>query len=313
MSKQQPSFDYLRPEQVHENIQEWVQDFCVRIESRIVDEKPGIPEEEIEKLRALLKDYKKLLDLHRGKIKLSETRLKEMDEAGLSVERVPEKTCLITVKLLQGLVSLAEWMQRIDSLHRQKKPVAGKENIVLGAQANLRFLSFFLSVQKEFDLDLRQLTDLYTQIFYKVTLAYELKLIDLQNFPPGILAAVRGFWYLKQGEYAEANFYVPSSDEDMYHGVDLIAEKKDETGNVLDRSLFQIKGRSKGKEASVFDLSDPQQIKDLEKALQNSELPDWDLEHHQRVLRQLMEYRDAEQKKHDFKIHAYWVEVLLEY
>jgi len=55
-----------------------------------------------------------------------------MNEAGLSVERIPEKTCLITVKLLQGLISLAEWMQRIDSLHRQKKPVAGKENIVLG-------------------------------------------------------------------------------------------------------------------------------------------------------------------------------------
>lgn len=301
------------PERIHEEIIPWVQDFCEKIESHIVDQKPGIPEEEIAYLKQMLNDYQKVLDVRRDAIKLSAIRLGEIQERGIDIENISEETCFGTVQLLRALISLTEYLRRIDQLEKSDTPMRGKENIMLGAQANIRFLNFFLAMQKEYDLDLRELTELYTQVFYKTSLAQELKLVDIQNFPPGILAAVRAFWYLKQDQYRDANFHVPSTEEDMYHGVDLVCEKKDTDGTITEQNLFQIKGRNKGGDVSLFDVSDAKQVDELEKTLKEQGLPDWDFEHHMKVLHELIEYRDTLQRKNDYPVKAYWVEVLMEY
>ncbi len=311
--KQNSLTNALRPERIQKDVVPWVQDFCVKIETHIVDNKPGIPKEEIVHLRQTLSDYQRVLDVKMGKIKLSEARLQEIQERGIDIENVSEETCFGTMQLLRALVSLAEYLERVEEINRSGAAMRGEENIKLGAQANIRFLNFFLKMQKQYNLELHELTDLYTQIFYKTSLAYELKLVDIQNFPPGILAAVRAFWYLKHNDYQESEFHVPSVEEDMYHGVDLICEKKDESGEITEQSLFQIKGRNKGGEASVFDVSDSSQVAELERTLREQNLPDWDIEHHMRVLRQLVEYQNELQKKSAHPVKAYWVEVLMEY
>ena len=308
-----PSINSLQPERIQKDVVPWIQDFCVKVEAHIVDNKPGIPKEEIAHLRQTLNDYQKVLDVKMDKIKLSEARLQEIRERGIDIDNISEETCSGTMLLLRALVSLAEYLERVEELNRSNAAMRGEENIKLGAQANIRFLNFFLKIQKQHDLNLSELTDVYTQIFYKTSLAYELKLVDIQNFPPGILAAVRAFWYLKHNDHQESEFHVPSVEEDMYHGVDLICEKKDESGKITEQSLFQIKGRNKGGEASVFDVSNSLQVTELEKKLREQNLPDWDLEHHLRVLRQLIKYQNELQKKSAYPVKAYWVEVLMEY
>ncbi len=303
----------LQPERIQKDVVPWVQDFCVKIETHIVDNKPGIPKEEIAHLRQTLSDYQRVLDVKMGKIKLSEARLQEIQERGVDLDNISEETCSGTMQLLRALVSLAEYLERVEKLNQSGAAMRGEENIKLGAQANIRFLNFFLKAQKQYNLDLRELTDVYTQIFYKTSLAYELKLVDIQNFPPGILAAVRAFWYLKHNGYQESDFHVPSVEEDMYHGVDLICEKKDESGEIVEQNLFQIKGRNKGGEASMFDVSDSSQVTELEKTLREQNLPDWDMEHHLRVLHQLIKYRNELQGKSAYPVRAYWVEVLMEH
>ncbi len=311
--KRTPPIEALQMERIHEHALSWVSHFCEQIELRIVDHKAGITAEEIGFLQQTLDDYQKLLDVQRGKIKLSEKRLTEIHERIPESETLTEETCSGTVRLLQALVSLAIYMAKIDELDKAGKPLQGKENIKLGAVANIKFLNFFLAMQKEYDLNIQELTELYTQVFYQSSIAHELQLIDFQNFPPGILAAVRAYWYLKQGSYQDADFHVPTPEEDMYHGVDLVCEKKDEQDNITEQSLFQVKGRNKGGEATVFDVSDGQQLAELKKTLEKQKLPDWDLEHHLSVLQKLIEYRDELQKGKDYPIKAYWVEVLMEY
>ncbi len=311
--KRTPPIGALQAERIHEHALTWVSHFCEYIELHIVDGKPGVTKEELGFLRQTLDDYQKLLDVQRGKITLSEKRLAQIRERIPESETITEEICTGTVRLLQALVSLMEYMERIDQLNKSDKPLQGRENIKLGAVANIKFLNFFLAMQKEYGLDIRELTELYTQIFYQSSIAHELRLIDFQNFPPGILAAVRAYWYLKQEKYQEADFHVPTPEEDMYHGVDLVCEKKDEQGNITEQNLFQVKGRNKGGEATVFDISNAEQLTQLEQILKEQHLPDWDFEHHMKVLRQLIEYRDRIQKEKEYPVNAYWVEVLMEY
>lgn len=308
-----PQMEALQPERIHEHALSWVSHFCEQIELHIVDHKAGITEEEIGFLQQTLDDYQKLLDVQRGKIKLSEKRLAQIRERIPESETMPEETCAGTVRLLQALVSLARYMAKIDELHKADKPSQEKETVILGAAANIKFLNFFLAMQKEYGLDIRELTELYTQVFYQSSIAHELQLIDFQNFPPGILAAVRAYWYLKQSSYQNADFHVPTPEEDMYHGVDLVCEKKDDQGAITEQSLFQVKGRNKGGNATVFDVSDGQQLAELRKTLEEQKLPDWDLEHHLQVLQKLIKYRDELQKGKAYPVKAYWVEVLMEY
>ncbi len=197
MLQRNPPITALREHAVHENIREWIQNICVTLERRIVDMHRGVSLEEIEKLRDALHDYKKMLGVHRGKIRITQTVLDNLASRGLSLEELPEQTCFITVELLQALIAVAEYINRIDEKDKNEQPIE-YEDYKLGSQANLQFVDFFIKVQKECGFEPEEVFELYKDIFYKNSLMYELQLVSLGNFPPGILAAMRAYWYLHE-------------------------------------------------------------------------------------------------------------------
>lgn len=311
-----PPITALKPERIDIGVLPWMEDVCTTIEKQLVDNQPGISEETIDRIKQTLDDYQKILNLKREKITLSEKRIQDIKSRIPNADFLSEETCAGTVRLLQALASLLDYLHRADELEREGKSIRKDvdiQDIKLGAQANTRFLNFFLSMQKEYGLDLKELTELYTQIFHKTSLMSELKMIDIQYFPPGILAAVRAFWFLKQTNYQDAQFHVPTIEEDMYNGVDLVCEREDEKGDIAEQTLFQIKGRNKGGDASLFDVSDLGQIAKLKQTLKEQNLPEWDYEHHMAVLGKLIAYRDKLQREKPYPVKAFWVEVLMEY
>jgi len=309
MLQRNPPITALREHAAYENILEQIRDVCVTLERRIVDMHRGVPLEEIEKLRATLRDYKKVLDVRRGKIRVAQSVLDELASRGLSLEELSEQTCFITVELLQALIAVSEYINRIDERDKNEQPIE-YEDYKLGSRANLQFVDFFMKVQKECGFEPEEVFNLYKDIFYKNSLSFELQLVSLGNFPPGILAAMRAYWYLHEKKYPDAVFYVPTVSEDVDHAVDLICDNKNEDGDITEKCLFQIKGRRRAKQAKMYDISDPKQWELLMQAIQV--LSDVDQHEHKAAIGRLRDYQQQLQKAAKYPIRAFWVEVIME-
>ncbi|MEW5805364.1 MAG: hypothetical protein AB1721_01380 [Patescibacteria group bacterium] len=298
---------------------EKIKQILIAIEQNILDNLPGATQEQINWLKQEINNYKTLKKVQkaiRKNERLSQNNLSVLEKADLNPETIPYENCLVILEFLQAILAVAEYTtQAIEENWPQKNKEREKpslEFIEKGTRANLQFIDFFLKAKRHFNLSPEQLFDFYFRIFgYSRSsdgLSQELKIVGLDSFPPGILAALRALVYL-ENERPDETFYTPTIQQDMYYGVDLVSEKRDEAGNTLGMSLYQIKGRNKGKEADVFDLSNDEDRKKLDQAI--AELPDWDQEHHRKVLDNLLYYQKELQQKTDYPVRAYWVEVLM--
>ncbi len=214
---------------------------CVELVNKNVDGKPGV---DVKMLGRLLDYGKKCESEYLDYVK----KLPEGD-VGIGNETIVYQNMTadqlyVTSQLLGAIGATMSFVETIgkDVKPREKGQKLTIDQALLAAEANRSFTEFFMNIQQRFDLNEENLEGIFNSIFSDSNLEQELEGAREKTFPGGIMAVIRSYMALREiaekDNWPKGNFRLPSAEEDVYFGVDLIWESED--GSV--RKAFQIKG-----------------------------------------------------------------------
>ncbi|NMC35652.1 hypothetical protein GYA49_01265 [Candidatus Beckwithbacteria bacterium] len=176
-----------------------------------------------------------------------------LQRQGLNPEEISHNELLIIVELSEAITSTYRLCEAVDpKLERE----GGRQEIStenLGAKANIEFADFFIKIHQQFDLGQDELEGLFVNIFknYDLKKAYQGR--AMENFPIGILAALRAYLYLYEQKKGQGTFKLPTVEQDTLHAVDLIWE--DEEGKI---ECYEIKSNPVTDEVELFNITAPE-------------------------------------------------------
>ena len=311
-----------RPVIEHLDMQKLIELFR-SFEAHIVDNRPGINSEQREWIIAQKNLYAELRKIKQAEAEnrpISPLRREAILAQGIDPETIELTTATILHDFFSTIGDVAEYLtaalEEDYPLKHRRGDKPSFELMGLGAKANISFLRFFLRTQKMLHLADDEVSRLYFTLFaygHQDNLRAEMGLVDLDNFPPGILAALRAYFELKSHADSNTHFKVPQLNEDLNWGVDLVSETHDETGKkLMAKGLYQIKGRNTKQKTEIFDLSKQADRTRLEDMING--LPLGKQQTYRQSRDTLMAYRDKEQERVHEKnpqciVTAYWVEV----
>lgn len=214
---------------------------CVKLVNKNVDGKPGVGEGRLNRLLSYgEKCESEYLDFVKS---LPEGDIGKGNKT-IVYNKMTADQLFVTSQLLGAIGST---MSFVETIGKDEKPREKGEKLPIGqallvAEANRSFTEFFMNIQQRFDLNEENLEGIFNSIFSDSNLEQELEGAREKTFPGGIMAVIRSYMALREiaekDNWPKGNFRLPSAEEDVYFGVDLIWESDD--GTV--RKAFQIKG-----------------------------------------------------------------------
>jgi hypothetical protein len=313
-------------------------EICAKIETAIVDSAPGFNEQDRQYLKSAFEactDYRNVLRKVAQNEPMAEGKQAEawqnLRGSGLfdyeqepSGSQIPGFLRMISTTrvLLQAIIAVVDYIEAFDP-HRPKPTSRERakteipNDVILGAEANIKFLDFFIAANERLGLSRLEQLEIFNLLFNKnsLSLARELKLVGNWQFPAGVWAGVKGYWHLKE---AHPDFVLRTpkdANEDVRWGVDLIGERQ-EKGRLAEIRLYQIKGRSR-EGVDIFDLSQEEDIARLREKIQS--LPEHDRDIHENALASIKQYarlrqkREADSGNPDCQVTPFWVETFADF
>jgi len=311
---------------------------CSKIEARVVDNAPGIGQDDRQYLVGALEACTRYRNILRNQAdgkptstaKSSEAwqRLDELNLFDYAEEPTPGETpgflkmISITRNLLHAIIAVIDYMHEFNpGRHNPTKAERARKEIppdvTLGAKANIEFLNFFIALNERLELSRLEQFEIFNLLFNKrsLSLAKELELVGNWQFPAGVWAGVKGYWHLKDTQ-PDFTLKTPQDvNEDVSWGVDLVGEKR-EGDRLVELRLYQIKGRSR-EGVDVFDLSNQDDMIRLRQRMES--LPAHDREIHQAELDSIIEYagrrkrQEAKSGNPDCRVTPFWVEAFADF
>lgn len=213
---------------------EYLRRICSELVGQVVDGEPGTDPVMLKGLDI----YKKNCRMVAGLEKIPPKKQKKIEQF-MADEKLDKDKAFVTAELLDATVATLKY---IDNEGDRWK---------LGANANREFIDFFLKIQRKFDLSEEDLGGIFDSIFSQENMRQEFRDIKEMHFPGGVWAVVRSVFTLqekvKKEGWGEGVFRVPTVDEDVDYGIDLIWTPK--TGGK--DKIFQVKGSLQQQSVSV--------------------------------------------------------------
>lgn len=278
-----------------------VQDICARLTSAVVDEKPGIKDEDIEWLKNAKRDYKLALASQNNAKYLSKRKLQYIEEKRL--RNIPRAEAEIGIKLIEALWCASLMINKTNPVAVRDNEYQGNEYVDACTEANRQFTDFFIKIHKKQSLTDNRVLGLFNTIFTKVGFDRELKVKGLEKFPEGVVAAVRA--YLEIHNHLPGwDIEVATLEQDKHHGVDLVAFSPDKKV----KRCYGVKGSVGFFNVSVTEVTEKNQMEAVrEKITLGPSGNNKEKNSYQTALYRIFEYTQNENSKGE-NTKAYWVE-----
>jgi hypothetical protein len=281
-----------------------VQKICHQLTSSIVDNKPGIDEECLQHLINTRRELELVNDTqnnHIGFVSSGRNLLNDLEEKGIDqLSTNPDETYL-AVELLDALIATSNFINKTDPKGARDRIYQGSDYVDIATLANIEFLDFFIKVHQKFKFSDGEMEDLCKLIFREVGLDSELKRKALENFPGGVVAALRA--YLKiSSKLPNWNISVSSLELDKGHGVDLIAISPDKNK----KYYFEIKGKTRYSGVNILKATTKEECRKVEDRIYLSEGKS-DISKDLASLYKVHDFVNGQRKK-GIDAYAFWVE-----